>query len=305
MVGGERVVNFFCSRKTHSASHCGIRKHHVSFGIKKKLQEMYSDTVLKRQHTVVKQMTTDQEVGGSTPSGCATDRAGWQRYLVFPVNPRGENLGKITGKILSVGLFKLLFLHCCHDLKHLYPRWAVFLVFIDHVANSIAHIDHRSVEAAMCHVGNGLHFLVGSLVKSERQELGLFVGGFFWSWHCFLVARIVNNSSSYLMCVKLVQDGISRAYPRYAMVSYVTKCGKMVLQRGKSHLKIANMSMRDVNVISLAEAKKILGFASHKSVYKLAEKGLLTPLSNEVYAYKKWDRAEVEKVAELRRKGWA
>ena len=65
------------------------------------------------------------------------------------------------------------------------------------------------------------------------------------------------------------------------------------------------MSMKDVNVISLAEAKKILGFASHKSVYKLAEKGLLTPLSNEVYAYKKWDRREVEKVAELRRKGWA
>ena len=192
-------MNFFCSRKTHSASHCGIRKHHVSCGIKKKLQEMYSDTVLKRQHTVVKQMTTDQEVGGSTPSGCATHRADWQRYLGSPVNPRGEDLGKITGKILTVGLFELLFLHSLHDLKHLYPRWAVFLVLVDHIANSIAHIDHGSVEAAMGHVCNRLHFLVGSLVESERQELGFFVGGFLWSWHC--VSLVGNQQTNRLLTI--------------------------------------------------------------------------------------------------------
>lgn len=63
--------------------------------------------------------------------------------------------------------------------------------------------------------------------------------------------------------------------------------------------------MKQKDVIGLKESMKILGFASHKSVYKLAEKGLLTPLSNEAYAYKKWDREEVEKVASLRRKGWA
>lgn len=240
MVGGERVVNFFCSRKTHSASHCGIKKHQVSSVIKKKLQEMHSDTVLKRQHTVVKQMTTDQEVGGSTPSGCATDRAGWRRYLGSPVNPRGEDLGKITGKILTVGLFKLLFLHCCHDLEHLNPRWAVFLVFVDHIAHSVAHIYHGSVEAAMGHVGNGLHFLVSSLVESETEELGFFVGGFLWSWHGVFwiggtedvldgVDQIVNNPSPSPTCVKLMQYGISRAYSGYVLVSYVTRCGKMVL----------------------------------------------------------------------------
>ena len=201
---------------------------------------MYSDTVLKRQHTVVKQMTTDQEVGGSTPSGCATDRAGWQRYLGSPVTPCGENLGKITGKILTVGLFELLFLHCRHDLEHLNPRWAVFLVFIDHIAHSVAHIDHGSVEAAMGHVGNRLHFLVCSLVKSQRQELGFLVGGFFWSWHGVFwvggtedtldgVGQIVNNQPSYSMCVKLVWCGISRAYLGYVLVSYDIKCGKMVL----------------------------------------------------------------------------
>ena len=234
MVGGEKAGNFFCGRKTHSDPHCGIKKHHVSSVIKKKLQEMYSDTVLKRQHTVVKQMTTDQEVGGSTPSGCATHRADWQRYLGSPVNPRGEDLGKITGKILTVGLFELLFLHSLHDLKHLYPRWAVFLVLVDHIANSIAHIDHGSVEAAMGHICNCLHFFMGSLVEPERQELGLFIGGFFWSWHCIVGWEAadkqgVNNSPLHPTCVKLVQYGISGAYSGHVMVSYVTKCGKMVL----------------------------------------------------------------------------
>ena len=240
MVGGERGVNFFCSRKTHSDPHCGIRKHHILSVIKKKLQEMYYNTVLKGQHTVVKQMTTDQEVGGSTPSGCATDRAGWQRYLGSPVNPRGEDLGKITGKILTVGLFELLFLHCRHDLEHLNPRWAVFLVLVDHIANSVAHIDYGSVEAAMGHVGNRLHFFVCSLVESERQELGFFIGGFLWSWHCVFwiggtedvldgVDQIVNNPSPSPTCVNLMQYGISRAYSGYVLVSYVTRCGKMVL----------------------------------------------------------------------------
>ena len=201
---------------------------------------MYSDTVLKRQHTVVKQMTTDQEVGGSTPSGCATDRAGWQRYLGSPVNPRGEDLGKFTGKILTVGLFELLFLHRLHNLQHLYPRWAVLLVLVDHIAHSVAHINHGSVEAAMGHVGNGLHFLVSSLVESERQKFGFFIGGFLWSWHGVFwiggaeggldgVDQIVNNQPPYLTCVKLMQYGISRAYSRYVLVSYVTRCGKMVL----------------------------------------------------------------------------
>ena len=54
-------------------------------------------------------------------------------------------------------------------------------------------------------------------------------------------------------------------------------------------------------VVTLAEAMKILGYKTPKSVYILADRGQLTPVRNPAYVQKRWLRSELEPLAKARK----